>query len=66
MKYNAEVTVTYRFEVEADDAYNAEREASLQYQDNPYRAEIDTIYVRESDDEYLDIDDDDIEVGEGG
>lgn len=66
MKYDAEVTVTYRFEVEADDESLAEGIASLQYQDNPYRAEIDSIYVRESDDEYLDIDDDDIEEGEGG
>ena len=66
MKYDAEVTVTYRFEVEAEGLSDAEKQASYQYQDNPYRAEIDSIYVRESDDEYLDIDDDDIEVGEGG
>lgn len=62
MKYLAEVTVTYVFEVEGTDPYDAEQQAALQYQENPYRASIDTIYVREVDEEYID---DEIEVSEG-
>lgn len=66
MKYKAEVSVTYEFEVEAEDSFDAEQRAAIQYQDNPHRGSVWSIYVRESDEEYLDIDDDDIEVGEGG
>jgi hypothetical protein len=43
--YDAAVTITFYFTLEADDDMQAEELASYEWQDNLYRGEIGEIYV---------------------
>ena len=65
VEYEAEVTVTFRFQVFADDDAMAEELASYEWEDNLWHAEIDKIRVDmvEEDEDY---DDNEIALGDSG
>jgi hypothetical protein len=43
--YDATVTVTFRFKLDAIDDENAERHAAIEWQNNLYHSEIEDIWV---------------------
>jgi hypothetical protein len=45
VEYDATVTVTFRFKLEAQDDYAAERNAAIEWQNNLYHSEIEDIWV---------------------
>ncbi len=53
--YDASVTMTFHFTLQADDDMQAELLASYEWQDNIYRGEISDIYVEmiEEEDDYI-------------
>jgi hypothetical protein len=58
VEYDATVTVTFRFKLEAQDDYAAERNAAIEWQNNLYHSEIEDIWV-----EMVEQDDSDEAVG---
>ena len=45
VEYDATVTVTFRFKLEAQDDESAERNAAIEWQNNLYHSEIEDIWV---------------------
>jgi hypothetical protein len=45
VEYDATVTVTFRFKLEAQDDYDAEKKAAIEWQNNLYHSEIEDIWV---------------------
>ena len=45
VEYDATVTVTFRFKLEAQDDVSAERNAAIEWQNNLYHSEIEDIWV---------------------
>lgn len=45
VEYDATVTVTFRFKLEAQDDYAAEKNAAIEWQNNLYHSEIEDIWV---------------------
>ena len=45
VEYDATVTVTFRFKLEAFDDESAERNAAIEWQNNLYHSEIEDIWV---------------------
>jgi hypothetical protein len=58
VEYDATVTVTFRFKLDAQDDESAERNAAIEWQNNLYHSEIEDIWV-----EMVEQDDSDEAVG---
>jgi hypothetical protein len=51
VEYDATVTVTFRFKLDAQDDESAERNAAIEWQNNLYHSEIEDIWVEMVEDE---------------
>jgi hypothetical protein len=58
VEYDATVTVTFRFKLEAQDDTSAERNAAIEWQNNLYHSEIEDIWVEMIEDESVGDDED--------
>lgn len=58
VEYDATVTVTFRFKLDAQDDESAERNAAIEWQNNLYHSEIEDIWV-----EMIEEDDSDEAIG---
>ena len=62
--YDAEVTVTFTFQVLADDDVMAEEIAAYEWEDNIYKGSIDNIMVEMIEEDYEDEDEKEVDEDE--